>query len=180
MNRLLFSHLFSLQSIPFSFKEYGRKSFGIPYSVFAGITTSLITIAVALQFQAHLITSVWAIEATLLLLSGKRQVIRFSKLFLYAFPSGMIAQAVTWTEYFDTEKLSVIFNPVFLTSLVTIATTIINLYLLKNSGQKKQRKRQTAFLKTSLQWSAMGLYTPLSCLRSLTISPICLGQPSPT
>jgi hypothetical protein len=67
----------------------------------------------------------------------------------------MIAQAVTWTEYFDTENLSIIFNPVFLTSLVTIVSTIINLYLLKQR-QKKQRKRQTAFLKTSLQWSAMG------------------------
>lgn len=143
---IIFPLIFAVINSIFFFKEYGRKNFGIPYSVFAGITTSLITIAVALQFQAHLITSVWAIEATLLLFIWKKTGHKiFKTFFLVLFPLVMIAQTITWTEYFDTEKLSVIFNPVFLTSLVTIATTIINLYLLKNNGQETARKANTFF-----------------------------------
>ncbi len=76
---IIFPLIFAAINSVFLFREYGRKNFGISYSVFAGITASLITIAVALQFKTHLITSVWAIEATLLLFIWKKQVIQFSK-----------------------------------------------------------------------------------------------------
>ncbi|HCN49365.1 MAG TPA: DUF2339 domain-containing protein [Chryseobacterium sp.] len=160
---IIFPLIFAAINSIFFFKEYRRKSFGIPYSVFAGITTSLITIAVALQFQAHLITSVWAIEATLLLFIWKKTGHKIFKTFFFVlFPLVMIAQAVTWTEYFDTEKLSVIFNPVFLTSLVTIATTIINLYLLKNSGQEETAKKANSFFEDFITVVSYGvIYTAL-------------------
>ncbi len=143
---IIFPLIFALINSVFLFREYGRKNFGIAYSVFTGITASLITIAVALQFQTHLITSVWAIEATLLLFIWKKSGHTIFRTFFYIlFPLVMIAQTITWTEYFHTEKLSIIFNPVFLTSLVTVISTVINLYLLKNSKRESQEETGNFF-----------------------------------
>jgi uncharacterized membrane protein len=121
------------------FREYGRKNHGSAYSVFAGITISLITTAVAIQFKTHLITSVWAIETALLLFIWKKTGQRIFKICFYVlFPLVIIAQMITWAEYSDTKNLGIIFNPVFLTSLVTIASTVINLLILKNTQKEKE------------------------------------------
>ncbi|WES98010.1 DUF2339 domain-containing protein [Chryseobacterium arthrosphaerae] len=137
---IIFPLIFAVINSVFLFREYGRKNFGIPYSVFTGITASLITIAVALQFKTHLITSVWAIEATLLLFIWKKTAHTIFKTFFYIlFPLVLIAQIITWTEYLHTEKMSMILNPVFLTSFVTVVSAIINLYLLKNNGQETHK-----------------------------------------
>ncbi|MGH1516284.1 DUF2339 domain-containing protein [Chryseobacterium sp. JK1] len=121
------------------FREYGRKSFEIPYAVFAGITTSLITAAVAIQFKTHLITSIWAIEATLLLFIWKKTCHQIFKICFYIlFPLVLIAQTITWTDYLGVKHYTIIFNRVFLTSSFTIASSIINLYLLKNSTKEKE------------------------------------------
>ncbi|WP_223607509.1 DUF2339 domain-containing protein [Chryseobacterium sp. OSA05B] len=122
-------------------REYGRKSFGFSYSIFAALTISLITVSVALQFKTHLITSVWAVEASLLLYIWKKsgQGI-FKTCFYILFPLVIIAQLMTWSEYFNTDKMSIVFNPVFLTSLVTIATTILNLFLLKKINETRKQE----------------------------------------
>ncbi|MGN7866204.1 DUF2339 domain-containing protein [Chryseobacterium sp. 22458] len=143
---IIFPLIFAAINSVFLFREYGRKNFGISYSVFAGITASLITIAVALQFKTHLITSVWAIEATLLLFIWKKTGHTIFKTFFYIlFPLVIIAQIITWTEYFDMEKMNMVFNPVFLTSLVTVISSIINLYLLKNNAAEIQKKTNNFF-----------------------------------
>lgn len=143
---IIFPLIFAVINSILLFREYTRKNFGIPYSVFTGLTASLITIAVALQFQAHLITSVWAIEATLLLFIWKKTGHKIFKTFFYIlFPLVMIAQVITWTEYSYTKNLSIVLNPVFLTSMVTVITTIINLYLLKDSGKEAGKKTGVFF-----------------------------------
>ncbi|MCQ9636209.1 DUF2339 domain-containing protein [Chryseobacterium sp. WG23] len=137
---IIFPIAFAILNALLLFREYGRKNSGISYSVFAGITVSLITIAIALQFEAHLITSVWAIEASLLLFIWKKTGHKiFKNCFYILFPLVIIAQIITWTEYFNAKNLNIIFNPVFLTSLVTIATSIINLFLLKETQEKQPR-----------------------------------------
>ncbi|MCQ9638416.1 DUF2339 domain-containing protein [Chryseobacterium sp. WG14] len=137
---IIFPVAFAILNAMLLFREYGRKNSGISYSVFAGITVSLITIAIALQFEAHLITSVWAIEASLLLFIWKKTGHKiFKNCFYILFPLVIIAQIITWTEYFNAKNLNIIFNPVFLTSLVTIATSIINLFLLKETQEKQPR-----------------------------------------
>lgn len=114
------------------FREYKKKSFNSTYSIFTGITVSLLTIAVALQFKTHLITSIWAIEATLLLFIWKKTNLSIFKVFFYIlFPLVLLAQIITWAQYFDAKDLNVIINPIFLTSLVTIITILFNLALLK-------------------------------------------------
>ncbi|MGO4710551.1 DUF2339 domain-containing protein [Chryseobacterium sp. 2TAF14] len=126
-------------NIIFAFREYQNKKTERNYSVFAGIGISLLTLAVALQFKTHLITSVWAIEASLLLYIWKKTNHDIFKIFFYLlFPLVILSQMITWTEYIHIEKhLTVIFNPVFLTSLVVIAACFFNLILLKKESEEK-------------------------------------------
>lgn len=131
---IIFPLLFALINGILLFREYGKRNFGTSFSVFAGITVSLITIAIALQFKTHLITSVWAIEATLLLFIWKKAGHKIFKMCFYVlFPLVIFAQIITWCEYFDAKNLAILLNPVFLTSLVTIVSSGTNLYLLKNT-----------------------------------------------
>jgi hypothetical protein len=57
----------------------------------------------------------------------------------------MIAQLITWTEYFGTKDFNIIFNPPFITSSFTIISIIINLYLLRNTIKEPQRKDHNFF-----------------------------------
>ncbi|WP_336959906.1 DUF2339 domain-containing protein [Chryseobacterium contaminans] len=141
---IIFPLIFASVNSILLFKEYGKRNFGIPFSIFTGITISLITIAVALQFKTHLITSVWAIEATLLLFIWKKTGHKiFKTCFYILFPLVILAQFITWCEYFNASNLSIIFNPIFLTSLVTIVSIGINLYLLKNTSEKAETETGT-------------------------------------
>lgn len=135
----IFPLSFALINIFFAFREYQDKKFERNYSVFAGIGISLLTLAVALQFKTHLITSVWAIEASLLLYIWKKTSHSIFKVFFYLlFPLVILSQIMTWTEYINSEKhLFIILNPVFLTSLVVIASCFFNLILLKKESKEK-------------------------------------------
>lgn len=134
---ILFPTGFALLNGILLYREHSEKRLDTAHSVFSGIVVSLITIAFALQFSAHLITSVWAIEATLLLFIWKKTDLRiFRGFFHILFPLVIIAQVITWAEYMDAKDLRIIFNPVFLTSLVTVFTVFINLRLLKRMQQK--------------------------------------------
>lgn len=135
----IFPLSFALINIFFAFREYQNKKFERNYSVFAGIGISLLTLAVALQFKTQLITSVWAIEASLLLYIWKKTGHSIFKIFFYLlFPLVILSQIMTWTEYINNEKhLTIILNPVFLTSLVVIASCFFNLILLKKESKEK-------------------------------------------
>ncbi|GEN70075.1 DUF2339 domain-containing protein [Chryseobacterium lathyri] len=138
---IIFPLLFAGVNAVLLLREYGKKSFGFSYSIFAALTISLITIAVAIQFRSHLITSVWAVETTLLLYIWKKSSHNIFKTCFYVlFPLVIIAQIMTWSEYLNKDNMAVVFNPVFLTSLVTITTTIVNLFLLKKINESQKQK----------------------------------------
>ncbi|WP_267405443.1 MULTISPECIES: DUF2339 domain-containing protein [unclassified Chryseobacterium] len=138
---IIFPIIFALVNSVLLFKEYSKKSFEINYSTFSAITVSLVTIAIALQFKTHLITSVWAIEATLLLFIWKRTNHNIFKICFYIlFPLVIIAQIITWGEYFSSDKLNIVFNPVFLTSSVTVITTLSNLFLLRKLTESEEKE----------------------------------------
>jgi len=121
------------------YREYQKKNFGINYSVFASITVSLITLAFALELKTHLTTSVWAIEASLLLYIWKKTNHKIFKVFFYVlFPMVILSQMITWARYFDSTSLNVIFNPVFITSLVVIGSCFMNLFLLKKDSEEEK------------------------------------------
>ncbi|GAA5090481.1 DUF2339 domain-containing protein [Chryseobacterium ginsengisoli] len=143
---IIFPIVFALVNLGLLYREYSRKNFGINYSVFAGITVSLFTVAIALQFKTHLITSVWAIEATLLLFIWKKTNLDIFKICFYIlFPLVIIAQIITWTEYIDAINLAIVFNPVFLTSSVTVITTFVNLILLRKLSENAESENTNFF-----------------------------------
>ncbi|WP_294268845.1 DUF2339 domain-containing protein [uncultured Chryseobacterium sp.] len=132
---IIFPLIFALLNILFAVREYQAKRSGISYSVFTALAISLITVAAALQLNTHLITSIWAIEATLLLFILKKSGhIIFRKAFYILFPLVMLAQMATWARYFEKENLHIVFNPVFITSCVTILSTVINLLLIRKKS----------------------------------------------
>lgn len=121
------------------YREHSEKKFGSAHSIFSGIAVSLITAAFALQFSTHLITTVWAIESTLLLFIWRKTRLSIFRNFFYIlFPLVIIAQIMTWAEYINSRNLKIIFNPVFLTSLVTVITVFMNLSLLRKINQKQK------------------------------------------
>lgn len=143
---IIFPLIFAAINAVLLFREYSRRNFGIAYSVFAGLVTSLITVAIAIQFKTHLITSIWAIETTLLLFIWKKTGHKIFKIFFYIlFPLVMIAQLVTWTAYFGTKDFNIILNAPFITSLFTIISIIINLYLLRNTSKESNGKDHNFF-----------------------------------
>ena len=143
---ILFPLIFAAINSLLLFRESSQKNFGVPYSVFAGLVTSLITTAIAIQFKTHLITSIWAIETTLLLFVWKKTGHSIFKIFFYIlFPMVIMAQIVTWTEYIGTNDFAIIFNPPFITSSFTIASIIGNLYLLRNTKQESEEKNAGFF-----------------------------------
>ncbi len=123
------------------YREYQHKMFSTSYTVFISIAISLITLSFALELRTHLITSVWAIEASLLLYIWKKTHHKiFKVLFYILFPMVILSQMVTWAGYFDSDSLHVIFNPVFLTSLIVIAGCFMNLFLLRKDDKEKSEK----------------------------------------
>lgn len=135
----VFPVVFALINAVGWYREYQKKNFGITYSVFTSITVSLITLAFALELKTHLITSVWAIEASLLLYIWKKTNHKIFKIFFYVlFPMVILSQMMTWARYFNAESLNVIFNPVFITSLVVIGSCFMNLYLLKKDSEEEK------------------------------------------
>lgn len=137
---IIFSVAFTIINAILLYREYKERKFGISQSVFVGMTVSLLTVAVALQFKAHLITSVWAIEATLLLFIWKKTNLSILRVFFYIiFPLVIIAQMMTWAEYIDAKNLTIVFNPIFLTSSVTVFTTFVNLILLRKLPETREQ-----------------------------------------
>lgn len=135
----VFPVVFALINAVGWYREYQKKNFGINYSVFTSITISLITLAFALELKTHLITSIWAVEASLLLYIWKKTHHKIFKNFFYIlFPMVIISQMMTWARYFDAESLQIIFNPVFITSLVMIGSCFMNLYLLKKDSEEEK------------------------------------------
>ncbi|MDV7695337.1 DUF2339 domain-containing protein [Chryseobacterium soli] len=136
----IFPIIFALLNGALLFREHAQKNIGIAYSVFAGITISLVTIATALLFKVHLITSVWAVEATLLLFIWKKTNLKiFKTCFSVLFPLVIIAQIMTWLQYINANQLAIVFNPIFLTSLVTVISMVVNLFLLKKIHETQKQ-----------------------------------------
>lgn len=145
---IIFPVAFTIINAILLYREYKERKFGISQSVFVGMTVSLLTVAVALQFKAHLITSVWAIEATLLLFIWKKTNLSILRVFFYIiFPLVIIAQMMTWAEYIDAKNLTIVFNPIFLTSSVTVFTTFVNLVLLRKIPEN--RKHDNSFFENT-------------------------------
>jgi len=135
----VFAVIFACINIIGWYREHKKKDFGINYSVFTSIIISLVTLAFALELKTHLLTSIWAIEASVLLYIWKKTSHRIFRIFFYVlFPLVIISQMLTWTKYLGADSLAIIFNPVFGTSLVVIGSCFVNLMLLKKDPDEEK------------------------------------------
>lgn len=106
----------------------------IYHPIFIAITLSLITIAVALQFDLHIFTSLWAIEGTLLLFIWfKTKENIFKKAFLFLLPLILIAELTSWTKYNEISNFNFLLNKVFFTGLLISITFGINYYFFRKN-----------------------------------------------
>ena len=111
------------------------------HPIFVGLSLSLITVAIALQFKTHLITSIWAIESVLILFLWKKtRVLIFEKSFNILMVLIIIAEIFTWSQYADPENLKPIFNSVFLTGILVSLCLAVNYFILKKSSKLNGRK----------------------------------------
>ena len=138
---ILFPLIFAGINALLWFIELKNNSSKIYHPIFIGITLSLITIAVALQFKLHIFTSLWAIEGTLLLFiwyKTKQDI--FKRAFLYLLPLILIAECTSWSQYNEISHFNFIFNPIFFTGLLISVTFGINYYFIKKSKAENNLK----------------------------------------
>ena len=117
---ILFPVIFAVINAAFLFYESTKKRINLYHPVFVGITLSLITVAVAIQFKTHFITSLWAIESVLLIYLWKKTRQNIFKIsFGVLIPLVILAEIFTWTRYDDgLNVLKPFLNPVFLTGIL--------------------------------------------------------------
>lgn len=133
----LIPFLFAIFNAIFVVKEFISKKSESSLKVFIGITIGLFSLAVALQFDAHLITCIWAIEATLLLyFSGKTEFKSLKIWFYILLPFIIIELCTTWFNYITNSTMKPLLNSVFISSLIVSASFVLNLLLLKKSDEK--------------------------------------------
>jgi len=113
-------------------RELKAKNSGIGYSVFAGLVISLLTFSVAVYFDSFLITSLWAVETSLLFfLWLKTGQLIFKRFFTFLFVLLIAAQMISWNHYFEDLGLKMILNKVFLTGLLVAFSVLFNLFLIR-------------------------------------------------
>lgn len=163
---LVFNNLFSILGLVFLFKDLGYQSYSIfpiafaiingllawrelnnpdreiNFSVFIAITISLVSIAVALELEPQYTAAIWAIESSLLLYIWKKSGYSiFKKCFNILFPILIIAQIINWSGYYEDTDLSVIFNPIFLTSLIVIGSLLFNIFYIKDFSDDDENSK---------------------------------------
>jgi len=150
----------SLALVNFSLliRELKAKNSGIGYSVFAGLVISLLTFSVAVYFDSFIITSLWAVESCMLFflwVKTGQQI--FKRFFGLLFSLLMMAQMISWNHYFEDQGLKIIFNKVFLTTLLVDFSVLFNLFLIKclKKDEIKESNPETFQL---LNLAAFGLF----------------------
>ncbi|SKB90658.1 Predicted membrane protein [Soonwooa buanensis] len=145
------------------FRDKKADTKSLNFAVFTGIAISLATIAVALELETYFVTIIWAIEASLLLFIWKKTEQKiFKQCFNILFPILIISQIYTWSNYFSESHLAVIFNPIFLTSLVVIASFLFNLFYIKNLSEDVDDQSRFQYVKFFSGLSYVVIYFSIS------------------
>ena len=129
----LFTLLFAFYNISYAsilYRRLGSDKTNIYLLV--GIALSFVTLAVPLQFEGNQITLFWAVEAALLLwLARKSKVNSFTLASMLVQLLAIISLSMDWFKYAgDETDYTIIFNPIFITGLVVIATLIFSKIVL--------------------------------------------------
>ena len=138
----LFTLLFAFYNISYAsilYRRLGSDKTNIYLLV--GIALSFVTLAVPLQFEGNLITLFWGVEAALLLwLARKSKVNSFTLASMLVQLLAIISLSMDWFKYSSYDSnYTIIFNPIFVTGLVLIATLIFSKIILKELDTLKTK-----------------------------------------
>ena len=126
--------IFGVINALFAFYVYKTTQHKLLQNMLIALSISLITLAIALRFEANVVSICFAIESSLLLFLWKKSGENIFKiLFIVMFPFLFIFLCINWIDYINAENhLPVILNHVFITSFIVSICTIINIYLMKD------------------------------------------------
>lgn len=134
----LFTAIIALLNLIYTwvlFKKFGLDKKAVYLLI--GLTLTFITLAIPVQFEGNYITLFWAAEAVLLMwLAQKSQIksYRFGSVIVQGLM--LISICMDWEIIYNREELlMIIFNPIFITGLVAIASLILVNHLLKKETE---------------------------------------------
>ena len=117
------------------FKKFGLDKKAVYLLI--GLTLTFITLAIPVQFEGNFITLFWAAEAALLMWLAKKSEIK-SYRFASVFVQGLmlISLCIDWMLlYKGNDKLLIIFNPIFSTGIVAVASLVVVRYILRTETE---------------------------------------------
>ena len=129
------------------------------------LAIALITISIGIEFDITTITSLWAIESSLLLFLWKNTK---DKIFKYCFigliPVFIGSLITNWAYYISgNENYALLLNPIFATSCIVFICSIINIYIIKEFNNTEKflgleiKNAKTIFSITSILFIYFGL-----------------------
>lgn len=100
----------------------------------------LITLGIGIEFKANIVTSLWAIQSTMLLFLWKRSNNPiFKGAFIALTPFFIISLIINWAKYItDQQVYPIIINPIFITSGLVVICSIANIFLIKSFNKEEK------------------------------------------
>ncbi len=132
--------LFNIGFASFLYKKFGLDKKAVYLLI--GLALSFITLAIPIQFKGNYITLFWAAEALLLMWLGQKSSIksyRYASIFVHILM--LFSVLIDWFKFylFSDEVLSIVFNPIFITGIVAIASLVLVAYVLKNEEKTSSK-----------------------------------------
>ena len=128
--------LYNLLYAMFLYRKFGIDKNAI--YLLLGLTLTFVTIAIPIQFRGNYITLFWAAEAVVLFWLAQKSKIDGFKLGAIIVQILMfISLIMDWNQkYLISEKtLPIVFNPIFITGLVAIASLVATYFILKKEKE---------------------------------------------
>lgn len=120
----------------FLYKKFGLDKIAVYLLI--GLTLTFITLAIPIQFEGNYITLFWAAEAVLLIWLAQK-----SKITWYRFASVLVqllmlvSLCIDWGNFYSGDTLLLlVFNPIFSTGIVAVASLLLVRYFLRNETEK--------------------------------------------
>lgn len=131
--------VFNLIYAIFLYKRFGLDKNAI--YLLLGLTLTFVTLTIPIQFKGNYITLFWAIEAVLLFWLSKQSKINSFKFGAIVVQILMIfSLVIDWINkysYSETE-LAIVFNPIFITGIVALASLIATYLILKKETEPQK------------------------------------------
>jgi len=112
------------------FKKFGLDKTAVYLLI--GLTLTFITLAIPVQFEGNYITLFWAAEAALLMWLAKKSQIksyRFASVLVQSLM--LLSLCIDWMLlYKGNDELIIVFNPIFSTGIVAVASLVVVRYIL--------------------------------------------------